>query len=257
MPCSLPTQRWGNISTLHSLQRSLRMPPPLAPLLRLLRNPAKSALVGLLPPARVSERGKPVISVHGILITTPNKSPTRTSARFYTPSPSRCKASAPGWMLSKHQAVFPDGSRLRTWHVLRYHGYCSPRSSPFRIFSRYSSTSPASGPQPTLTTTQIEKTQEVESCSTLESTVALLRQSLSLQEVELVELKERLNNSSQQQQQLEEQRSLLGDEFRASLLELRGERASQLHRITLPAPSTTSASTQPPIQNQSRSSQTC
>ncbi|CAL8383571.1 unnamed protein product [Arctogadus glacialis] len=113
MPCSLPTQRWGNISTLHSLQRSLRMPPPLAPLLRL-RNPAKSALVGLLPPARASERGKPVISVHGILITTPNKSPTRTSARFYTPSPSRCKASAPGWMLLKHQAAFPDGSRPTT-----------------------------------------------------------------------------------------------------------------------------------------------
>ncbi|CAL8259552.1 unnamed protein product [Arctogadus glacialis] len=172
MPCSLPTQRWGNISTLHSLQRSLRMPPPLAPLLvpllRLLRNPAKSALVGLLPPARASERGKPVISVHGILITIPNKSPTRTSARFYTPSPSRCKASAPGWMPLKHQAAFPDGSRpttrrgaflssatirlgslrlhrLRTWHVLWYHGYCSPRGSPFRVFSRYSSTSPASG----------------------------------------------------------------------------------------------------------------
>ncbi|CAL8384686.1 unnamed protein product [Arctogadus glacialis] len=77
--------------------------------------------------------------------------------------------------------------------------------------------------------TEIETTQEEESCSTLESTVALLRQSLSLQEVELVELKERLNNSSQQQQQqqqqqqLEEQRSLLGAEFRASLLELRGE----------------------------------
>ncbi|CAL8292558.1 unnamed protein product [Arctogadus glacialis] len=70
--------------------------------------------------------------------------------------------------------------------------------------------------------TEIEKTQEEESCSTLESTVALLRQSLSLQEVELVELKERLNNSSQQQQ-LEEQKSLLGSEFRASLLELRGE----------------------------------
>ncbi|CAL8371935.1 unnamed protein product [Gadus morhua 'NCC'] len=34
MPCSLPTQRWGNISTLHSLQRSFRMPPPLAPLLQ-------------------------------------------------------------------------------------------------------------------------------------------------------------------------------------------------------------------------------
>ena len=74
--------------------------------------------------------------------------------------------------------------------------------------------------------TEIEKTQEEESCPTLESTVALLRQSLSLQEVELVELKERLNNSSQQQQQqqqLEEQRNLLGAEFRASLLELRGE----------------------------------
>ena len=46
--------------------------------------------------------------------------------------------------------------------------------------------------------------------------MALLRQSLSLQEVDLVELTERLNNSSQHP---EEQRSL----FRASLLELRGE----------------------------------
>ncbi|CAL8391811.1 unnamed protein product [Arctogadus glacialis] len=125
---------------LHSLQRSLRMPPPLAPLLapllRLLRNPAKSALVGLLPPARASERGKPVISVHGILITTPNKSPTRTSARFYTPSPSRCKASAPGWMLLKHQAAFPDGSRPTTRR----------RSSPRRLslFSNH----PARLPRP-------------------------------------------------------------------------------------------------------------
>ena len=50
--------------------------------------------------------------------------------------------------------------------------------------------------------------------------MALLRQSLSLQEVELVELKERLNNSSQHP---EEQRSPLGAEFRTSLLELRGE----------------------------------
>ncbi|CAL8258231.1 unnamed protein product [Arctogadus glacialis] len=131
MPCSLLTQRWGNISTLHSLQRSLRMPPPLAPLLRLLRNPAKSALVGLLPPARASERGKPVISVHRILITTPNKSPTRTSARFYAPTPTTIRL----------------GSlrRLCTWCVLWYHCYCSPRGSPFRVFSRYSSTSPASG----------------------------------------------------------------------------------------------------------------
>ena len=64
------------------------------------------------------------ISVHGILITTPNKSPTRTFARFYTPSPSRSKASAPGWMLSKHQGAFPDGSRPTTRR----------RSSPRRLF---------------------------------------------------------------------------------------------------------------------------
>ncbi|CAL8377601.1 unnamed protein product [Boreogadus saida] len=68
------------------------------------------------------------------------------------------------------------------------------------------------------------------------------RGSLSLLEVELVELKERLNNSSQQQQQqqqqqLEEQRSLLGAEFRASLLELRGEQLSYAQALQRPGSS--------------------
>ena len=35
--------------------------------------------------------------------------------------------------------------RLCTWHVLWYHGYCSPRGSAFPVFSRYCSTSPAPG----------------------------------------------------------------------------------------------------------------
>lgn len=119
-------------------------------------------LVGLLLLVPASERRKPFFSVPGILNNTTNKFPTRTSARFYKPSPSWCKALAPGWTPSKRHAELPDGSRpqpavvgrhgafllpatirlgflrlhrLRTLHVPCYHGYCSPRVSPRSVFS--------------------------------------------------------------------------------------------------------------------------
>ncbi|CAL8406658.1 unnamed protein product [Arctogadus glacialis] len=94
MPCSLPRQRWGNIST---LQRSLRMPPPLAPLLRHHLNPAKSALVGLLLLARASERGKlPAKSVQSLgarmdAVETPGGTPGRVQA----PNPLSSAGTAP------------------------------------------------------------------------------------------------------------------------------------------------------------------
>ena len=49
-------------------------------------------LVGLLLLVPASERRKPFFSVPGILNNTTNKFPTRTSAWFYKPSPSWCKA---------------------------------------------------------------------------------------------------------------------------------------------------------------------
>ena len=60
------------------------------------------------------ERRKPFISFPGILNNTTNKFPTRTSAWFYKPSPSWCKALTPGWTPSKHHAELPDGSRPPT-----------------------------------------------------------------------------------------------------------------------------------------------
>ncbi|CAL8349069.1 unnamed protein product [Boreogadus saida] len=94
-------------------------------------------LVGLLLLVRAQ---KAFISVPGTLNNTTNKFPTRTSAWFYKPSPSRCKALAPGWTPSKHHAELPDGSRPPT--------HC--RQSPRRLST--SSNHPARLPPPSKAT---------------------------------------------------------------------------------------------------------